>query len=134
MVLSFSTSSLTLPLTHPSPLPTTINVLGKKGKEICVLSLLLNHLFVYPLVRQSMGVLSGPLVDLTLLLRQTVGQTDGLLLLALLGLVLFASVCLLLYQLIVYIWWKLGQGERVVRFYPTLFMFFPPHVEAIPLR
>ena len=73
-----------------------------------------------------MGVLSGPLVDLTLLLRQTVGQTDGLLLLALLGLVLFASVCLLLYQLIVYIWWKLGQGERVVRFYPTLFMFFPP--------
>ena len=63
-----------------------------------------------------MKVLSGPLVDLTLLLRQTVGQTDGSMPFAFLGLVLFVSVCLLLCQLIVYIWWKLGQGKHVVRF------------------
>ncbi|CAL8393326.1 unnamed protein product [Gadus morhua 'NCC'] len=60
-----------------------------------------------------MKVLSGPLVDLTLLLRQTVGQTDGSMPFAFLGLVLFVSVCLLLCQLIVYIWWKLGQVDEL---------------------
>ncbi|CAL8393934.1 unnamed protein product [Arctogadus glacialis] len=59
--------------------------------------------------RQSMKVLSGPLVDLTLLLR----QTDGSMPFAFLGLVLFVSVCLLLCQLIVYIWWKLGQVDEL---------------------
>ena len=117
----------------PSKTGKDIGAVGSTHQSLSVSLLLLNHCsFVYFLVRQSMGVLSGPQVDLTLLLRQTVSQTDSFLPFALLGLVLFVSVCLLLCQLIVYIWWKLGQGRQGVRFYHVVHVF--PHVETIPLR
>ncbi|KAF0023294.1 hypothetical protein F2P81_023924 [Scophthalmus maximus] len=62
-----------------------------------------------------MEVLSGPWADLALLLRQTIAQTDketdGFLPLWLFGLLLFLSVCLLLLQLIIYLSWKLRQGD-----------------------
>ncbi|XP_077408390.1 uncharacterized protein LOC144039197 [Vanacampus margaritifer] len=61
----------------------------------------------------GMEVLSGPWAGLALLLRQTVTQTeremDSFLPLWLFG--LFLSICVLLLQLLVYLYWKLNQVE-----------------------
>lgn len=66
--------------------------------------------------RFSMEVLSGPWADLALLLRQTALLSDQQqdTLVCLLLVVLFLSVSLLLLQLIVYLSWKLRQGEPVI--------------------
>ncbi|KAG7232470.1 hypothetical protein INR49_008818 [Caranx melampygus] len=58
-----------------------------------------------------MEVLSGPWADMALLLRHTILQTDSVLPLLLISLLLFLSVCLLLLQLIIYLSWKLRQVE-----------------------
>ncbi|CAL8313901.1 unnamed protein product [Lota lota] len=84
---------------------------------------------------QSMEVLSGPFADLTLLLRHTVSQMDGFLPFGLLGLVLFVSVCLLLCQMIVYLWWKLGQVDELSMFPRDRGAIYrPPYDTASPRR
>lgn len=63
--------------------------------------------------RFSMEALSGPWADLALLLRQTVMLSDQQqdTFVCLVGVLLFLSVSLLLLQLIIYLSWKLRQGE-----------------------
>ncbi|KAG7265745.1 hypothetical protein CRUP_035098 [Coryphaenoides rupestris] len=86
-----------------------------------------------------MEVPNGPWADLTLLLRQTVGQTGGetggSLLVCLLGLALFVCVCLLLGQVILYVWWKLEQEDELSAFpRAERDLYRPPDDTAPPRR